>query len=61
MQHLLRDAFSHAISRAKQNGIWEKMTLAQKEALVTKYLLLSYEHIGKTQQTGVSSEPVMLK
>jgi hypothetical protein len=42
MQLLLQDVFRDTISKTKQLGMWEKMTISQKEALVRKYLLEYY-------------------
>lgn len=44
MQPLLEDVFRDAINKARQLGIWERLTIRQKEALVSKYLL---EHYNK--------------
>ena len=46
MQPLLEDVFRDAISKARQLGMWEKLTIKQKEGLVSKYLL---EHYNKEQ------------
>ncbi len=43
MQQLLQDVFSDTISKAKQLGMWEKLTPKQKESLVSKYLLEYFE------------------
>jgi hypothetical protein len=42
MQPLLQDIFRDTIEKTKQLGMWEKMTIKQKEALVSKYLLEYY-------------------
>lgn len=42
MQPLLQDIFRDTIDKTKQLGMWEKMTIKQKEALVSKYLLEYY-------------------
>ncbi len=42
MQPLLRDVFRDTIDKTKQLGMWEKLTIKQKEALVSKYLLEYY-------------------
>jgi hypothetical protein len=42
----LQDVFSNTISKAKELGMWEKLTLRQKESLVSKYLL---EYFNKKQ------------
>jgi hypothetical protein len=44
MQPLLEDVFRDAINKARQLGMWEKLTIKQKEGLVSKYLL---EHYNK--------------
>ena len=46
MQPLLKDVFRDAISKARQLGVWERLNIAQKEALVSKYLL---EHYNKNR------------
>jgi hypothetical protein len=38
MQKLLQDVFREAIDKTKQIGMWEKLTIEQKEALVSRYL-----------------------
>ena len=38
MQTLLQDVFRDAIDKTKQLGMWEKLTIKQKEALVSRYL-----------------------
>jgi hypothetical protein len=35
----LQDVFSSTIDKAKQMSMWEKLTIQQKEGLVSKYLL----------------------
>ena len=42
MQPLLQDIFRDTIDKTKQLGMWEKMTIKQKEALVSQYLLEYY-------------------
>lgn len=42
MQLLLQDVFRDTIEKTKQLGMWEKLTIKQKEALVSKYLLEYY-------------------
>jgi hypothetical protein len=42
MQPLLQDVFRDTIDKTKQLGMWEKLTIKQKEALVSKYLLEYY-------------------
>ena len=42
MQQLLQDVFRDTISKTRELGMWEKLTLKQKEALVSKYLLEYY-------------------
>jgi hypothetical protein len=44
MQPLLQDIFRDTIDKTKQLGMWEKLTIKQREALVSKYLL---EHYNK--------------
>jgi hypothetical protein len=44
MQPLLQDVFRDTIDKTKQLGMWEKLTIKQREALVSKYLL---EHYNK--------------
>jgi len=41
-QPLLEDIFRDTIDKTKQLGLWEKLTIEQKEALVSKYLLDYY-------------------
>ncbi len=38
MQTLLQDVFRDAIDKTKQLGMWEKLTIKQKEELVSRYL-----------------------
>ncbi len=45
MQPLLQDVFRDTIDKAKQLGMWEKLTIRQKEALVRKYLLEYYNKL----------------
>ncbi len=42
MPLLLQDVFREAIDKTKQLGMWEKLTIKQREALVSKYLLEYY-------------------
>ncbi len=42
MQPLLEDIFRDAVNKTKQLGVWEKLTIKQKETLVSKYLLECY-------------------
>lgn len=44
MQPLLQDIFRDTIDKTKQLGMWEKLTIKQRETLVSKYLL---EHYNK--------------
>ena len=44
MRTLLQDVFRDMIDKTKQLGMWEKLTIKQKEALVSRYLL---EHYNK--------------
>ncbi len=46
MQPLLQDVFRDTIDKTKQLGMWEKLTIKQKEALVSKYLLEYYNKLS---------------
>ncbi len=49
MQPLLEDVFRDTIDKTKQLGMWEKLTIKQREALVSKYLL-EYYNKKRSQQ-----------
>lgn len=53
MQPLLEDVFRDAISKARQLGMWEKLTIKQKEALVSRYLLEHYNKKRSQQKAAV--------
>jgi hypothetical protein len=38
MQEKPQDLFWQALEKVKKSSIWEKLTSAQKEALITQYL-----------------------
>ena len=44
MKPLLRDVFSDTVEKVKELGMWEKLTVGQKETLVRKCIL---EHYNK--------------
>ncbi len=58
MKPLLRDVFREAIDRAKQMGIWDKLNVEQREALVSKYLLQQYNSVISPSQAGTASTEV---
>ncbi len=61
MQQLLQDIFREAINKAKQIGIWDKLTMEQREALVTKALLHSFMNAVAPKQQGPGEvKPVVL-
>jgi hypothetical protein len=54
MQPLLQDIFRDTIEKTKQLGMWEKMTIKQKEALVSKYLLEYYNKKRSSSKIAAS-------
>jgi len=38
MHETLQDLFRQALEKAKKSSVWEKLTPAQKETLITQYL-----------------------
>jgi hypothetical protein len=55
MQTLLQDIFSDTISKVKQLGMWEKLTIEQKEMLVSKYILEHYNRKKSQQKAAANS------
>ncbi len=55
MQPLLGDIFSDAIAKAKQLGMWEKLTISQKESLVSKYILEYYNKKRSQQKASAAA------
>ena len=46
----LQDVFSSTIDKAKQMGMWEKLTVQQQERLLSKYLLEYYNRKQSLQK-----------
>lgn len=42
MPQLLQDVFREAINKAKETGVWAKLTMKQRETLVSKSLLYHF-------------------
>jgi len=47
MQEKPQDLFRQALEKAKKSSIWEKLTSAQKEALITRYLQRHFNTNGQ--------------
>ncbi len=55
MQRLLQDIFREAINKAKQAGVWEKLTLKQREVLVSKAILHYFKNACAPGQSGATA------
>jgi hypothetical protein len=52
IQETREDLLRQALEKAKKSSVWEKLTPAQKEALITQYL---HRHFNASQVVNVSS------
>ncbi len=50
MRQLLRDIFRDTIIKAKKTGVWERLTMPQKEALLSKSLLQHFKNESDPEQ-----------
>lgn len=50
MEKRQKDTFREALEKARQTAAWAKLSLPQKEELVTKYLLRCFETSGRQQE-----------
>jgi hypothetical protein len=55
MRPLLRDVFRDTISKVKRLGMWEKLTIQQKESLVSRYILERYNNKHHQQNAAANT------
>ena len=55
MQNTSDDVFHDTIDKGKQLGLWEKMTIKQKEELVSKFLLEYYNKKRRRLKAAVTN------